>query len=127
VEVAEVRTPVDLVRAIVDDGDASSVEGLLVVGLDRDGGRCGVAVYPRHRALSFVKVWELHALAAELEAQSLVVALFPRGGTRSPTPHEEQSFAELRARAHRAGVDLADCIVVRGGHCWSMRERRAPS
>jgi hypothetical protein len=127
VEVVELRTPVDLVRAIVDDGDASSVEGLLVVGLDQGGRRCGVALDTRHRALSFVKVWELHALAAELGARSLVVALFPRGGTPSPTPHEERSFAELRARAHRAGVDLADCIVVRGGHCWSLREGRAPS
>jgi hypothetical protein len=110
---------VSLVQALAVDGD---VEGLLVVGLDCDGSVCGVGVNRRHRALTFMKVWELAALAEELEAQALVVAVFPGGGPPSPTEHERAAFTDLCARAHRAQVVLADCIVVRGDRCWSLRE-----
>jgi hypothetical protein len=111
-----------LVRELAADGEDGEVEGMLVVGLDGDGQICGVAVNPRHRALSFVKVWELSALAEELEASSLVVALFPSGGADVPSDHEVSSFADLCARAHRAQVVLSDCLVVRGGRTWSLRE-----
>jgi hypothetical protein len=73
--------------------------------------------------LSFVKVWELRALAEELDARSLVVAVFPPGPALTPSAHELRSFVELRARARRAHVDLVDCIVVRGEKSWSLRER----
>jgi hypothetical protein len=91
---------VSLVQALAVDGD--DVEGMLVVGLDCDGRVCGVAVNSRHRALSFVKVWELAALAEELEARSLVVAVFPGSGPSAPTEHERAAFTDLRVRAHRA-------------------------
>ena len=113
---------VSLVQALAVDGD--DVEGMLVVGLDGDGRVSGVGVNPRHRALTFVKVWELAALAEELDAQSLVVAVFPGSGPSAPTEHERTAFTDLCARAHRAQVVLADCIVVRGDRCWSLRELR---
>jgi len=50
---------VSLVQALAADGD--DVEGMLVVGLDHERHVCGVAINPRHRALSFMKVWELEA------------------------------------------------------------------
>ena len=71
---------VSLVQALAADGD--DVEGMLVVGLDRERRVCGVAINPHHRALSFMKVWELEALLQELDACSLVVALFPPGPVR---------------------------------------------
>ncbi len=111
-----------LVRELAAEEDGGEVEGMLVVGLDGDGQICGVAVNQRHRALSFVKVWELSALAEELEASALVVALFPRGGSVAPSEHEVSSFTDLCARAHRAQVVLSDCLVVRGGRTWSLRE-----
>jgi hypothetical protein len=102
------------------------VEGMLVVGLAGDGEVCGVGLNPRHRALSFVKVWELAALAEELEASALVVVLAPDGPARAPTPHEIDAFVDLCARAHRAQVVLSDCLVVRGGRTWSLRELAVP-
>jgi hypothetical protein len=96
--------------------------GMLVVGLGGEGQVCGVALNPRHRALSFVKVWELSALAEELEASALVVALFRGGPARAPTPHEIDAFTDLCARSHRAQVVLSDCLVVRAGRTWSLRE-----
>jgi hypothetical protein len=110
---------VALLRALVPDGDA---EGMLVVGLDHEQRLCGVGIDHRHRALSFVKVWELDALAAELDARSVVVAVFPRAGGAVPTEHELRAFADLRERARRAQVSLVDCLVVRGHRWWSLRE-----
>jgi hypothetical protein len=104
-------------RAAVTDGD---LEGMVVLGLDRTWQLCGVGVNGRHRALSFVKVWELHALAQELAAHALVVALFPTGAARAPSRHEVDAFVALRDRARRAGVVLLDCIVVRAGQSWSL-------
>src|SRR5829696_650848 len=101
-----------LVRALAGAGD---VEGMLVIGLDARRQLCGVAVNRRHRALSFVKVWELEAL-------SLVVAVFPTGASRAPTAHEVEAFVGLSGRAHRAQVPLDDCIVARGRQTWSLRE-----
>ena len=111
-----------LVRELAADTEGGEVEGMLVVGLDGEGQICGVAVNPRHRALSFVKVWELSALAEELEANALVVALFPAGGADVPSDHEVSAFTDLCTRAHRAQVVLSDCLVVRGGRTWSLRE-----
>ena len=111
---------VSLVQALAADGD--DVEGMLVVGLDHERHVCGVAINPRHRALSFMKVWELEALLQELDACSLVVGLFPTGRVRRPTRHEVEAFVDLRSRAHRAHVPLGDCIVARGGRTWSLRE-----
>jgi hypothetical protein len=111
---------VSLVQALAVDGD--HVEGLLVVGLDRDRSVCGVAVNSRHRALSFVKVWMLEDLLRELEACSLVVGVFRHGSARAPTRHEVEAFLDLRARAHRAQVMLDDCILARGHETWSLRE-----
>jgi hypothetical protein len=110
---------VSLVQALAVDGD--HVEGLLVVGLDRDRSVCGVAVNSRHRALSFVKVWMLEDLLRELEACSLVVGVLRRGAARAPTRHEVEAFLDLRARAHRAQVILDDCILARGRKTWSLR------
>src|SRR3954463_4660244 len=99
------------------------VRGMLVVGLDREGEVSGVGVNPRHRALSFVKVWELAALAEELAACALVIVLVPEGRFRRPTAHEIDAFVDLRARAQRAQLVLLDCIVVRGDESWSLREQ----
>jgi hypothetical protein len=110
---------VGVVRALVPCGE---VEGMLVVGLDHTRRPCGVGVNPHHRALSFVKVWELEALAEELDAQALVVGLFPSGPVRAPTRHELDAFVDLCTRARRAQVLLFDCVVVRGHRWWSMRE-----
>lgn len=113
-----------LVRELAADDEGGEVEGMLVVGLDGEGQICGVAINSRHRALSFIKVWELSALVEELGACALVVAVFPRGGPDAPTEHEVSAFTDLCARAHRAQVVLADCLVVRGGRPWSLRELR---
>jgi hypothetical protein len=115
-----------LVRELAADDGGGEVEGMLVVGLDGDGHICGVALNSRHRALSFIKVWELSALAQELDACALVVAVFPRGGPDAPTEHELAAFTDLCARAHRAQVVLADCLVVRGARPWSLRELCRP-
>jgi hypothetical protein len=114
---------VSLVQALAVDGD--DVEGLLVVGLDRDGQVCGAAVNSRHRALSFVKVWMLEEVQRELDACSLVVGVFRRGAARAPTRHEVDAFVDLQARAHRAQVPLRDCILARGAETWSLRELSA--
>ena len=111
---------VSLVQALAADGD--DVEGMLVVGLDHHRRLCGVAINPHHRALSFMKVWELEALLQELEACSLVVGLFPSGPVRAPTAHEIEAFVDLSTRARRAQVMLDDCIVARGTRTWSLRE-----
>jgi hypothetical protein len=110
---------VSLLRALVPEGD---VEGMLVVGLDHEQRLCGVGINDRHRALSFVKVWELEALAAELDAHALVVAVFPRVERAVPSEHEVRAFVDLRDRARRARVSLVDCLVVRGHRWWSLRE-----
>jgi hypothetical protein len=110
---------VSLVRALVPDGE---VEGMLVIGLDEGRRLCGVGVNPHHRALSFVKVWELEAILAELDASALVIGLFPSGSMRAPTRHELDAFVDVCTRARRAQVLVFDCIVVRGHRWWSMRE-----
>jgi hypothetical protein len=110
---------VALLRELVPD---EPVAGMLVVGLDCDQRLCGVGLNPRHRALSWVKVWELVDLAAELDASALVLGLFPGGSSRAPSPHELAAFVDLSDRARRARVLLRDCIVVRGEKWWSLRE-----
>jgi hypothetical protein len=110
---------VALVRALVPEGET---DGMLVIGLDDERRPCGVGVNPHHRALSFVKVWELEALLAELDASALVIGLFPSGPMRPPSHHELDAFVDLCTRARRAQVLVFDCIVVREHRWWSMRE-----
>jgi len=98
------------------------IDGLVVVGLDHERRPCGIAVNPRHRALSWVKVWELAELATESDACALLVGLFPSGRSRAPSPHEVEAFVDLHDRALQARVLLLDCIVVRGRQWWSLRE-----
>jgi DNA repair protein RadC len=114
--------PLDAESLVQTLAAACDVEGMLVIGLDARRQLCGVGVNPHHRALSFVKVWELAALVEELDAHELILAVFPNGGDPEPTAHERTAFADLCARAHRAQVMLSDCIVVRGDRCWSLRE-----
>ena len=111
---------VALLRALVGD---DPVDGLVVVGLDHEQRLCGVGINPRHRALSWVKVWELADLAGELDACALVVGLFPSGLCRAPSPHEVESFVDLYERLKPARVLLLDCIVLRGREWWSLRQR----
>ena len=40
--------------------------GMFVLGIDVNGGVCGVGHNPRHRSLSWLKVWGLVDLAAEI-------------------------------------------------------------
>jgi hypothetical protein len=110
---------VSLVRALFPGGAA---DGMLVIGLDEERRLCGVGANPHHRALSFVKVWELEALGAELGAHALVIGLFPSGPVRPPSSHELAAFVDLCTRARRAQVLVFDCIVVRAHRWWSMRE-----
>jgi hypothetical protein len=100
------------------------VQGLAVVGFGHDGKICGVAVNSGHRALSWVKVWELASLAADLEARDIVVAVFPSGRASTPSAHELAVFRDLMARTKRAGFVLLDCLVFRGDRFWSLRELR---
>ena len=111
---------VALLRELVGD---DPVDGLVVVGLDHEQRLCGVGLNPRHRGLSWVKVWELADLAAELDACALVVGLFPSGVSRVPSQHEVDSFVDLSERLRPAQVLLLDCIVLRGSEWWSLRER----
>ena len=111
---------VALLRELVGE---EPVDGLVVVGLDRDQRLCGVGLNPRHRALSWVKVWELADLAAEFDACALIVGLFPSGVSRVPSQHEVDSFVDLYERLKLAQVLLLDCIVLRGHQWWSLRER----
>lgn len=115
----------DAFQLLRELGKGEPAEGIVVVGLDRDGRPCGAAVNPDHRALSFVKVWELAAIADELEAGAVVVGLYPSGPERAPTQHEVEAFVSLRMRARRAQVALVDCLIVRGDASWSLREMTA--
>ena len=111
---------VALLRELVGN---DPVDGLVVVGLDHEQRLCGVGINPRHRALSWVKVWELADLAAEIDACALVVGLFPSGVSRAPSRHEVESFVDLYERLKPSQVLLLDCIVLRGSEWWSLRER----
>ena len=111
---------VALLRKLVGD---DPVDGLVVVGLDHEQRLCGVGLNPRHRALSWVKVWEVADLAAELGACALVVGLFPSGESRAPSQHEIDAFVDLYERLKPAQVLLLDCIVLRGDQWWSLRQR----
>ncbi|MDQ1430472.1 MAG: hypothetical protein QOF40_1074 [Actinomycetota bacterium] len=113
-----VSMPGEVLRLLGD----GPVEGLVVAGYDHAGKLCGVAKSSQHRALSWVKVWELEALAAELAARSVVVFVFPIGPALAPTAHELAVFTDLLARTRRACVVLLDCYVHRGGRMWSLRE-----
>jgi hypothetical protein len=97
------------------------VDGLVVLGYDAEDQICGLAVNPRHRSLSWLKIWELADIAVELRACSLQVVVFPAGGSPTPTAHECAVFADLMVRARRAAVPLVDCYVDRGGRLWSLR------
>jgi len=111
---------VALLRELVGTGP---IDGIVVVGLDHEQRMCGVALNPRHGALSWVKVWELADLAAEFGACALVVGLFPSGPSRAPSTYEFDTFVDLYDRAKVAQVLLLDGIVVRGHQWWSLRER----
>jgi hypothetical protein len=100
------------------------VQGIAVVGFGHDGNICGVAVNSQHRALSWVKVWELASLAAELEVRDIVLAVFPSGRAPTPSAHELAVFSDLLVRTRRAGFVLLDCLVFRGDRFWSLRELR---
>ena len=97
-------------------------EGLIVVGYGADGHPCGMAANQQHRALSWMKVWELVGLADELAAHSVTLLVFPAGPAPVPSAHEIAVFRDLQARARRAGLPLLDCHVWRGERMWSLRE-----
>ena len=97
-------------------------EGMVVVGLGADRRICGMAVNRQHRALSWMKVWELVGIAGDLGADSVGVLLYPAGHARSPSAHEVAVFRDLQVRAGRAGLPLLDCFVWRGERMWSLRE-----
>jgi hypothetical protein len=100
-----------------------SVEGLLVLGLDRSRSVAGVAVNRRHPGLATLAVWELAGLARELDAWALVLGRAAKGRARVPTVYEAHAFADLAARASRAQLLLLDCIVIRTHQWWSLAER----
>lgn len=120
---AQVKGADDAVALLRELVGTDPIEGIVVVGLDEEQRLCGVGLNPRHRALSWVKVWELADLAAELGACALVVGLFPSGRSRAPSEHEIGAFVDLHERAIRAQVLVLDCLVVRGHRWWSLRER----
>jgi hypothetical protein len=101
----------------------AAVEGLVVLGLDGHRRPCGVAANPRHRSLSWLKIWELADLVAEFGAHELLIGIFPPGPGRPPSQHEIDVFVGLSERARQAQVVLLDCIVVRGDGWTSLRER----
>jgi hypothetical protein len=102
--------------------DGLPIKGMFAAGFGVDGRMCGVAVNPRHRSLSWVKVWELAEIVTVLEACTLHVALYPAGPGVKPTAHECAVFSDLMVRAHRAAVPVVDCHVWRGERMWSLRE-----
>jgi len=95
--------------------------GMFVLGIDAAGEVCGVGRNPRHRSLSWLKVWELVDLAAELGTARLAIVVRPGGRGGRPSGHEVTVFTELRVRARRAGIVLVDCVVWRGDEWWSLR------
>jgi hypothetical protein len=110
---------IDELRRVFPD---RPLEGMVVVGYGTDGRICGMAVTPEHRALSWVKVWELVGLADGLAAHSIVVFVFPTGRAPAPSAHELAVFGDLQVRARRAGLSLRDCYVLRGARLWSLRD-----
>ncbi len=98
------------------------MEGMIAAGFDADHRMCGVAVNLRHRSLSWVKVWELAEIVADLDASFLRLAIYPAGRGAKPTAHECAVFSDLMVRARRAAVPLVDCHVWRGERMWSLRE-----
>ncbi len=99
-------------------------EGLYVVGIE-NGGICGFLVDPRHRALSWVKVWELEALVTQLSTSTVMLAVVRDGPARPPTAHELAVFGDLTGRARRAGIVISGCLLVRGGQSfWLARPGR---
>jgi hypothetical protein len=106
--------------------DGRPMQGVFAVGFGADGRMCGVAVNRRHQSLSFLKVWELAEMVAELGASTLRIAVFPAGRGSEPTAHECAVFADLMARARRAAVPLVDCYLFRGDRMWSLRETVNP-
>jgi hypothetical protein len=97
---------------------------MFVLGIDANGEVCGLARNPRHRSLSWLKVWELVDLAAELGTSRLAIVVRSGGRACRPSVHEVKVFSELEVRALRAGVVLVDCVVWRGEDWWSLRELR---
>ena len=120
---AQVKGADDAIALLRELVGTDPIEGLVVVGLDGEQRLCGVGLNPRHRALSWVKVWELDDLAAELGACALLIGLLPSGRSRAPSEHEIGAFVDLHERALRARVRVLDCLVVRGHRWWSLRER----
>ena len=55
--------------------------GMFVLGVKENGEICGAARNPRHRSLSWLKVWELVDLAAELGTSRLAIVV--RAGGRA--------------------------------------------
>jgi hypothetical protein len=96
--------------------------GMFVLGINENGEICGAARNPRHRSLSWLKVWELVELASELGSSLLVVVLRAEGPARRPTAHELAVFGDLAVRARRAGITVVDCLVWRADDWWSLRE-----
>jgi len=117
------REAAGLLRCLTQHLTAST--RLLVVGLGPDRRVTGVAIAAPGRGLADLKVWELHALAVELEAQVLVMGRFARSHRRPPSAGEVRAFVDLARRAGAAGVVLLDCIVLRRHQWWSLAERAA--
>jgi DNA repair protein RadC len=120
---SQVRGSDDAIALLRELVGREPVEGMVVVGLDHEQRLCGVGINRRHRALTWVKAWELVDLAAEFGACALVVGLFPSGRSRAPSEHEIGAFVDLYERAVRAHVLVLDCLVVRGHRWWSLREK----
>jgi hypothetical protein len=117
-----VSSPEQLVREVCRLFPDQIPQGLVVMGYGSDGRVCGVAVNREHRALSWVKVWELAGLADDLDARSIALVIFPTGPSPTPSAHELAVYADLQVRARRARLLLVDCFVWRGERLWSLRE-----
>jgi hypothetical protein len=92
-------------------------------GLDAGSRLVGCALNPQHRSAATIQPDHLLGVAHEIAAPALALVVFQSGEPRVPPVYEAHAFEELAARCLLLGLVVVDCIVMRGHHWWSLRER----
>ena len=111
---------VRFVRATLANTTYASRAAIVVIGLDEAHRPVGLAENRRRWSLRSCTSQELAALAAQLDARSLVLVQFVPNKRRSPSVADAYVFRGLARRCAAECTPVLDCIVVSAERWWSL-------
>ena len=108
------------VRSTLSNVSYASRAAIVVIGLDASHRPVGLAENRRRWSLRSFSSPELSALAAQLDAHSLVLVQFVPNKRGAPSTADAYAFRGLARRCAAERTPVLDCIVVSARQWWSL-------